>query len=661
MPDIFHDKSFVIRLVNFAYSKMQSYSRVLPTEYCSRRKVSKAINGKGKEWFVTRLQAVSNVCPTTFPGKEYANDLKTVLRSADEVLDGSIRILGGVVCIKDINWHRDFKSGYQWPKGVFYKKYRPTRFNTPEDVKSVWDLSRCHYLLWLGQAYMATKDEKYAQRVVELIENWIKENPYRKSINWTCPMDIAIRAINWIYATSMISESEAVDKPFLECLYVSLFQHGKFIYSNLEYQYPFSANHYATNVMGLLYLGRLFDFMKEGRKWLQYSTKSFLYEVRTQILPTGVHFERSISYHRLMCEIFLYSYDLLQRTSPETISSPDIRYRIASMIDFVDSYTKPSGNAPLFGDNDDGRILPFVERQFYDHRYLLDIASKVLGNNSYKNRIGNVLDTIYFTASEDKGLIHTSGNDDVKMYQDAGFAILRNSTMYTMFSNTGISRYLTTQMIKAPKIGTHTHLDALTFELSAGTSDFIVDAGSYTYTSDKPKRDEYRSTAKHNTLTINGCSQYTINENDYFCFKGKYEDPQPIAYCKNEGNETVTSAFHWHLKEHEAEHIRSISLRENEVCIHDQVTAKTDNTNSYEWNFYLAADITTNISSEGIELRSSQGDILLLSIECNTGYNIEIQECCISPSYGIETKSKRIKICIVSVENINIKYTFKTK
>lgn len=639
---------------------MQSFSRFLPIEYITRSKISKAITGKKKEWYVSKLEMLSNITASTCIGDEYDKDLKVVLENADNVLNGTIRILGGDVEISNINWHKDFKSDYQWKKGLFYKKYKPTRFNTSEDVKTVWDLSRCQFLLWLGQAYMATKEEKYAKRVVELINDWITENPYRKSINWTCPMDIAIRAINWIYATSMVSSSEAVNEAFLKHLFNSLFQHGKFIYSNLEYQYPFSANHYATNVMGLLYLGKLFEFTKEGGEWFRYSTKSFLYEVRTQVLPTGVHFERSISYHRLMCEIFLYSYDLLKRIAPESVSSTDIEYRIKSMIEFIDCYTKPSGNSPLFGDNDDGRILPFVERPFYDHRYLLDIAAHIFGRKTYKNCIGNVLDTIYFTKGKKEETGITSFNN--KIYPDAGFAILKNDDFYVMLSNTGISRYLTPQMKKAAKIGTHTHLDALTFELSAGKSDFIVDAGSFTYTSDKRKRDEYRSTAKHNTLTVNNLSQYTLNPKDYFCFNGEYKDPMPIIYGETAKAQTATSSFCWQLNEGEkVEHNRSIILQDKFIEVCDKVETNATERNYYEWNFYLATDIIAERKENEFILYSSKGDTLVMTVECNKMCYVDICECYISPSYGIEVKSHKIKVSITSKENLNIKFTYKTK
>ena len=58
------------------------------------------------------------------------------------------------------------------------------------DVKVPRELSRSHHLLWLGQAYLLTKNEKYVNEFIFQIENWIDENPIMKSINWGCAMDV---------------------------------------------------------------------------------------------------------------------------------------------------------------------------------------------------------------------------------------------------------------------------------------------------------------------------------------------------------------------------------------------------------------------------------------------------------------------------------------
>ena len=52
----------------------------------------------------------------------------------------------------------------------------------------------------------------------------------------------------------------------------------------------------------------------------------------------------------------------------------------------------------------------------------------------------------------------------------------------------------------------HAHADALAFEVAANGRTLLVDPGTYTYTGTKELRDWFRSSAAHNTLTVDGRS-----------------------------------------------------------------------------------------------------------------------------------------------------------
>ena len=408
-------------------------------------------------------------------------DRQTIIDSADQALRHEFDLLGsGGVKLDPIDWHTDFKSGYHWSK----KYYRELSGKPGADIKVPWELSRCQHLLWLGEAYILTDDECYAQEVIDEINWWIKDNPLMYSVNWTCSMDVAFRAVNWMYALNMISGYKGFDDAFASIVLKSLWQHGFFIRNNLEKQIPHSNNHYASDIVGLLYLGALYNNTFLGRRWYRVAQKEYYSEVRTQVLDSGVHYERSVSYHRLMTELLSYPAYMLKRTGVKI--PDDINRRIQGMYEYVATYTKPNGLAPLIADNDDGRFVPFVKRDFRDHNYLNDSQSIEI--------IFAALDcTTYSTLSSSS-----------HYYPDVGVAVVKDNNNYLYINHGGYSKNPQKEDVL---IGTHTHNDLLSFELCINGKDVLVDAGTFLYTSSKVDRDEFRSTAKHNTIVVDGEEQ----------------------------------------------------------------------------------------------------------------------------------------------------------
>ena len=426
-----------------------------------------------------------------------------ILFLANQTLEYRFNILGsGWVTNAPISWSIDLNTRQEWPQNLFYLKQRGV---TPEgaDIKMPWELSRGHYLLWLGEAYIFTEEEKYANKIVSLIEDWIDNNPLMYTVNWTCSMDVAIRAVNWMYAVWMISRSESLTDSFAKKVCKSLYQHGYYICHNLEKSYPWSNNHYTSDLVGLIYISTLFNHISKEKKWQQRTINEFYEETRRQILPSGVHYEKSISYHRLVVELTCYPLSMLIRMGEHI--PDDIINITQKMYDYVGAYIKPNGMAPLLADNDDGRFLPFTYGNFLDHRYLLD------NDGIDRKIIDNGIDSPF--------KLHYSSQS--KIYGDAGIAIIKKHDAYLLVNNSGYSKH---EDPNKKHIGTHTHNDQLSFELSIGKDDIIIDPGTFVYTSSINARNEFRSTKKHNTLMVDGEEQNLLSETSAFSMTKNNKD-----------------------------------------------------------------------------------------------------------------------------------------
>lgn len=544
-----------------------------------------------------------------------------IIEAANQTLAHEFDFLGsGKVQMPKIRWHEDFKSGNSWKKGVYYLKQRQSTVKGA-DIKVPWELSRGHHLLWLGEAYIFTKDERYAKEIIDEIEDWWNENPFMYSVNWTCTMDVAIRAVNWMYAIAMVIDSQSVNEAFIQKSYRSLYQHGWFIFNHFERTIPYSNNHLFSDIAGLLYLSLLFREAKKGKEWLNYTTSALYEEIRCQVLPSGVHYERSVSYHRLMTEMVLSSVYLLKRSG---ISIPaDIEYRASGMLSYIASYTKQNHLSPLVEDNDDGRFLPLVHRDFRQHDYLLDSGSAEM------LVISNGVSPISFK-KENKSVI----------YPDACHAILRHGDAYLFVTNGEQSSYDNGRKT----VGTHTHNDKLSFELALGRDDIIIDPGAYIYTPQPEKSNEFRSTLKHNTVVVDGEEQNIITPKNVFQVKKNSRATQFDLLSD------VCLAGEYMTFEGGLKHHRNFEVGGNTVEIVDQLI-KAGTGHSAVLSFHLAPQVKAQVEGNKVVLES-KNYIVNLSFE---NLEPELIDDTVSPSYGVLVESKTIRVEVLFDENIVIK------
>lgn len=551
--------------------------------------------------FKLRLRAMLGAYNTILLDGISDDDKDLILCLAEQALRHEFDLLGsGPVKLDPIDWHTDFKCGAIWEKG-FYKEIQ-----TPKgaDIKMPWELSRCQHLLWLGEAWLLTGENKYAKEVVDEINWWIDDNPLMHTVNWKCAMDVAFRAVNWLFALNMIADYHGFDNHFAEKASKSLWQHGFFIRNNLERVIPYSNNHYTSDLVGLLYLGKLFEMTRKGRRWLRFALKEYYKEICQQVFPSGVHYERSVSYHRMMTEMLSYPVYMLKRMG-ETVPQ-EVMERIGNMYSYIATYTKPNGLAPLIADNDDGRFVPFLQRDFRKHGYLND-------NNSVENRFIAAGMQPLFCKQVEKG----------RLFEDAEVAIIRQHNDYIFINHGGYS--------KNPKesdstIGTHTHNDLLSFELNLRGQDIIVDAGTYLYTSSESDRNAFRSTYKHNTIVVddeeqNGfVSSFALKRN---VRKGKLRPKEDGVI---EGDYTTISGQMYHN--------RQFSFDNGKLVITDNIT-KTGNGHAARFFLHFAEGLMPVLSDKVLTLDNG----VKITFKAAPS-RLEIVDDTLSPSFGVLVPSK---------------------
>ncbi len=559
-----------------------------------------------------------------------------ILRDADAARAHRFALLGSGP--KDLGprlpWHADFKSGRSWDKRAYFEDLRAgleQSFGQGADVKVPWELSRFQHLPLLGQALWLSGDRRYYEEFRAEVVDWIAENRPGRGVNWTCTMDVAIRAVNWVWAWAFFRPEILADRPFASLFLRSLFVHGRFIAANLENGHPVTSNHYFADLVGLLFLGTLFRGAPEADDWKGMAVTEIARENERQTLPDGVDFEASTAYHRLMTEMALTSLLLLERAG---FRLPEMRGRVRRMVEYVAHYTKPDGRAPQIGDNDDGRlqILGDHDADRRDHRHLLAVAGCVFDDDALFSLAGERWEDAFWLFGEDcaRRLERRSGAPRVTVtgrhFPSAGSVVLRHGDLYA-FVDAG--------PVGLEGQGTHAHNDTLAVEIQAFGHDLIVDPGTGSYTPDLLLRDRFRSTSFHNTVRVDGEEINPIPKAP-FVLPGA-DRPRVLRFESRAGFDLVDALHHGYTRLPDPVVHRRIVLlnkRTRRFVIEDRLEGRARH--RIEWFFHLAPRFSPANAPSGPPERFFADDVELeiAPVVLPEGTRAHLEEGLFSAGYG---------------------------
>ena len=439
---------------------------------------------------------------------------EATIASAERICSHVFDLLGsGPIALgRTIDWHRDFKSGYRWdPHQCFLDVAHGHHAGV--DIKVPWELSRGHHLVLLAQATLLTGDSKYAQECLSQLTSWIGSNATGWGVNWACPMDVAIRAVNWLWALVLLGESPLITTDWLTDVLASLVAHGRFLMDNLEVRDDdVTTNHYVADLVGLLYLGLCLKEVRDAEGWMAFAVRGLVREMDRQVLVDGVHYESSFSYHRLVTEMFLSSAVLCRCHGVELPAS--FHGRLAKMCEFVAGYTKPNGLAPQIGDGDNGRLhilTGYDHTDVRDHRHVLAVGAVLFDRAEWWADSGpSWVEGLWFGGIRGVGRSreHVFEKCGSVTFPAGGFYILRKARDYVLFNCNPPG---------TQGAGTHKHNDLLSLEMQLGGEDILVDSGCFLYTSDPQSYDRFRSTPYHSTVRVDQAEQNRFIPGKSFC------------------------------------------------------------------------------------------------------------------------------------------------
>jgi hypothetical protein len=427
-----------------------------------------------------------------------------LLAQAERLEHGCFDLLGYKELFfgEPVDWHLDPVSRRRAPL-VHWSRINPLDVSLVGDHKVVWELNRHQHLVTLSRAWLATRDDRHAKLVARHLNEWMDANPPKLGVNWTSSLELAYRAIAWLWSLRILAVTRQLPAFTLARALGYLWLHGTHIEAHLSTY--FSPNtHLTGEALGLLYIGSLVPDFPDAHRWRRKGWRILMSELDRQVLPDGTYFERATYYHRYTTDIYTHAF-LLGRahgaTGEELSRLQAVLTRLMEHLAFL---TRPDGTTPLIGDDDGGHLW------FPDHMRPTDFRSTLSTGAALLQR-ADLAFVAGRPAEETLWLLGEDGAEALGRIQpEPPRATSRDFPLggvYVLRDEWGPEASV--MVIDAGPHGVmncgHAHADALSFDLTVCGRAVIVDPGTFTYSS-AAERDAFRSTLAHNTVSVAGRS-----------------------------------------------------------------------------------------------------------------------------------------------------------
>ena len=348
--------------------------------------------------------------------------------------------------------------------------------NPSGDVEWHILLHKFYYAVGLGMAFADTGEPRYLDKWVALTTSWIEQTP-----PGFIAADVTGRRVqNWIYAYYYFVSREqptAICPLFHLKLIDSLAEQVNFLRTNLT---P-ARNHRTLELYAIFLAGVVFPELKHAKAWVEFALPEIARNMQTDLLPDGVQCELSTDYHQLVLKNYLC---VRRLATLNAIAVPEaMDERLIKALEFSMHVHKPDGIVPSISDGDARSYLDLLMQgyELYGREDMLYVATQGRRGTPPAKR------SVYF-ADSGYSIVRSGWGEHGKAFSDEQYLILDCGPLGA---------------------GNHGHFDCLSFELAAYGSSLVVDPGRYTYSEagDVNWRVQFRGTAYHNTVVVDGKNQ----------------------------------------------------------------------------------------------------------------------------------------------------------
>lgn len=537
--------------------------------------------------------------------QQLAEDAHALLRGEWQLFGWRQAELGSPPC-----WHRDAACGVVVSPEIPARQLNHRRLPDGADARTIWEINRWVEMTRLAMHAWLNNDLDALRKAQLLLEDWCDRNPPGMGINWTSPLEVALRLINftWFDALAAAAIKRTATGSIatqLEGAQAALARRIVPVHTAWVWRYR-SAGSSANNHL----LGELAALVVAVSRWPELKRfactadeawDSLGREVLRQFAPDGGSREQALHYHAFAFELAFLAVRVVGcRAGP-------VFDRLDSALKFWQALGHPEEPWD-FGDNDDAQVLPLTWHRALAAEEWQEWARGESGSLQFW--LG---ECPFGLAQEEAGC---------RLFPQSGMAVWRTE---------GWMARLDSSPLGFGSLAAHGHGDALHLSLWDGDKALLIDPGTGGYYGLPQIRAELAAWEVHNgPQPVEGF--LTPQRLGTFLWVKHHGQPQ-LAWAANggalekEAAPSLTGTF-----EHEGHLFRRVVY-----CAGDTVRVCDEELNgrTYRVSFTFSPECRVEpLSEAGWKITREGCEWRLEILSAGSGMQVELKDRQVSPAYG---------------------------
>jgi Heparinase II/III-like protein/Heparinase II/III N-terminus len=479
--------------------------------------------------------------PAEFPEayrQELATDAKRLLKGEWQLFGWKSVEVGAPPC-----WHRDPAFGTVIDPDLPAHRLNHRDLPSGADARTIWEINRWAEMTRLGMHGWLNADADAIRTAQLWIEDWCDRNPPGVGINWTSPLEVALRLLNFTWFDALVCQ---LNDSALQAAQMDLVKRVVPIHAAWIWRYRSSGssanNHLLGELAALVVANSRWPALEKISCTTDKAWQALGNEVLRQYADDGGSKEQALHYH-------LFGFDLAwQAARVMGCKAGPVYDRLSQAAHFFAELCQKDESWD-YGDSDDAQVVPVTHRRSHA---IQEWQAWMQGEKA-------VIDLwLGPPPLAQKPL----ANHDWRTFPTTGLAALRSHGWFAR---------LDASPLGFGSIAAHGHCDALHLSIWDADIALLIDPGTGSYYGNVELRDELAQWNAHNGPLPDETSYETPRRHGPFLQLDHHTQPTlvtegtaAIARFEHEGH-----SFQRHVLWHgEAIEIRDTEDAQRPFCIH---------------------------------------------------------------------------------------------